>query len=57
MPKLENILLVNRLKVNLINISKICDQNLFVKFNKDKCPVTDNTNACVMEGKMEKKKK
>ena len=51
MLKLENVLLVNRLKVNLISISQLCDQNLFIKFTKDKCSVTDSTNACVMEGK------
>ena len=51
MAKLENVLLVNGLKVNLINISQLCDQNLFVQFTKDKCSVNDSTNACVMEGK------
>ena len=30
MPKLENILFMNGLKVNLINISQLCDHNLFV---------------------------
>ena len=51
MPKLKNVLLVNRLKVNLISISQLCDQNVFFKFTKDKCPVIDSTNSCVMEGK------
>ena len=51
MPKLENVLLMNELKVNLIGISRLCDQNLFVQFTEDKCLVTDSTNACVMEGK------
>ena len=51
MLKLENILLVNRLKVNLINITQLCDHNLIFKFTKDKCSVTDSTNAWVMEGK------
>ena len=37
MPELENVLLMNGLKVNLINISQLCDQNLSVKFTKDKC--------------------
>ena len=35
MPKLENVLLVNGLKVNLISNSQLCDQNLFVQFTKD----------------------
>ena len=51
MPKLENVLLVNGLKVNIISISQVCDQNLFVQFTKDNCSVTNNSNACVMEGK------
>ena len=51
MPKLENVLLVNGLKVNLINTSQLYDHNLFFKFTKDKCSVADSTNACVMEGK------
>ena len=51
MPKLENVFLVNGLQVNLINISQLCDQNLFVKFFKDKCSVT-NVHTCVMEGKI-----
>ena len=57
MPKLENVLLMNGLKVNLISISQLCDHNLFVQFTKYKCPIIDNTNACVMEGKSVKPKK
>ena len=49
-PELENVLLVG-LKVNLISISQLCDQNLFVRFTKNKCLVLDSTNLCVMEGK------
>ena len=40
MPKLENVLLVNGLKVNLINTSKLYDHILFFKFTKEKCSVT-----------------
>ena len=36
MPKLENVLLVDGLKVNLITISQLCDDNLFVQFTKKK---------------------
>ena len=35
MPKLENVLLVDGLKVNLINISQLCDDNLLVQFTKE----------------------
>ena len=45
-PKLENDLLVNGIKVKLISISQLCDQNLFVKFTKYKCLVINNTNTC-----------
>ena len=30
MPKLENVILGNGLKVNLININQLCDHNLFI---------------------------
>ena len=39
--KLRNVLFVNGLKANLINISQLCDQDLLVRFTKDKCIVLD----------------
>ena len=51
MPKLENVVLVNGLKVNLISISQLCDDNLLVQFTKGSCSVTNSPNSCVMEGK------
>ena len=51
MPKLENVLLVVGLKVNLISISQLCDDNLFVQYTKGSYLVTDNSNLCVMKGK------
>ena len=33
MPKLDNVLM-NGLKINLISINQLCNQNLFVKFTK-----------------------
>ena len=51
MPKLENVLLVDGLKVNLISISKLCDDNLFVQFTKENYLVANNSNLCVMKGK------
>ena len=50
-PKLENVLLLNGLNVNLIRISQLCDHNLFYKFTEDKCSFTDSTNTCIIEGK------
>ena len=35
--KLRDVLLIDGLKANLIRISQLCDQNLFVNFIKDKC--------------------
>ena len=39
MPKLRDVLLVEELKANLITISQLYDQDIFVKFTKDKCVV------------------
>ena len=39
LTKLRDILLVDGLKANLISIGQLCDQDLFVKFTKDKCIV------------------
>ena len=39
MPKLRYVLLVEGLKANPVNISQLCDQDLFVKFTKDRCIV------------------
>ena len=41
LPKLEDVLLVEGLKANLISISQFCDQDLFVKFTKGTCTVMD----------------
>ena len=37
MLKLRDVLLVKGLKANLISISQLFNQDLFVKFTKDKC--------------------
>ncbi|XP_024019486.1 uncharacterized protein LOC112091030 [Morus notabilis] len=50
LPKLKNVLLVEGLKANLISISQLCDQELFVSFSKNKCRVLDEEENCVMEG-------
>ena len=48
--KLRDILLVDGLKANLISISQLCDQDLFVKFTKDKCIVIYQDQHHIMEG-------
>lgn len=49
-PKLDGVLLVENLKVNLISISHLCDENLHVKFTKDQCRVYDEKEKCVLTG-------
>ncbi|KAI3463689.1 hypothetical protein Pfo_020352 [Paulownia fortunei] len=39
---------LSNLKANLISISQLCDQNLFVTFNKNKCQVFDEIGRCVL---------
>ncbi|KAG9458415.1 hypothetical protein H6P81_002923 [Aristolochia fimbriata] len=50
LPKLENVLLVNGLKANLLSISQLCDQNLHVRFTKEGCVVEDDRRQSVLEG-------
>jgi hypothetical protein len=50
-PKLDNVLLVEGLHVNLISIGQLCDQGLKVTFNKFECYVTDSENKVIMKGK------
>ncbi|XP_073057425.1 uncharacterized protein [Primulina eburnea] len=50
LPKLHNVLHVEGLNSNLISISQLCDDNLFVKFDKHNCEVFDESNVCVMTG-------
>ena len=50
LPKLRDVLLVSGLKANLISISQLCDQDLFLKFTKDKGIVIDQDQHNIMEG-------
>ncbi|KAG9444872.1 hypothetical protein H6P81_016212 [Aristolochia fimbriata] len=49
LPKLKNLLLVDGLKANLISISQLCDQNLYVNFTKDGCKVMDEEHISIMD--------
>ena len=49
-PKLDNVLHVEDLKANLLSISQICYQNLFVNFDRNKCCVLDVDGNCILEG-------
>ena len=48
--RFKNVLHVNGLKANLISISKNCDLNFNVNFNREKCVVHDTDSKCVWEG-------
>ncbi|XP_075489607.1 uncharacterized protein LOC142528441 [Primulina tabacum] len=50
LPKLHNLHHVEGLTSNLISISQLCDDNLYVKFNKHACEVYDESNKCIMTG-------
>ncbi|XP_073138773.1 uncharacterized protein [Henckelia pumila] len=50
LPRLHNVLHVEGLTANLISISQLCDDDLYVKFNKTLCEVFDKNNLCVLTG-------
>ena len=47
---IENVLLVDGLKHNLISISQLCDKGYIVIFDKNECKVMNNDN-CILLGK------
>ena len=49
-PKLDNVQHVEDLKANLFSISQICDQHLFVNFDRNKCRVLDIDGNFILEG-------
>ncbi|CAM8908560.1 unnamed protein product [Rhodiola kirilowii] len=50
LPVLEDILLVDGLKVNLISISRLCDEGQSVTFTRDSCQVLDRNGDTLLEG-------
>ncbi|WJX89653.1 hypothetical protein P8452_71632 [Trifolium repens] len=50
LPKLDNVLFVKGLKVNLISISQLSDQELKVDFTKNECLVTNDKGEVLMKG-------
>ena len=50
MPRLKNVLHVDRLKAKLNSISQICDHNSFVNFIRDEYLVLDYNGNCVLKG-------
>ena len=50
LPKLRDVFLVDELNTNLISIIQLHNQDLFVKFKKDKCIVINQNQFHIMEG-------
>ena len=49
-PLIENVFLVDKLKYNLLSISKLCDKGYKINFEKDKCFISDCTNNIIYTG-------
>ena len=50
LPDIANVLYVEGLKVNLLSISQICDQDFMVLFSKEKCLVMDESGKKLISG-------
>ena len=50
LPDIANVLYVKGLKVNLLSISQICDQDFMVLFLKGKCLVMDESRKNLISG-------
>ena len=50
LPDIANVLYVEGLKVNLLSISQICDQDFMVLFSKGKCLVMDEFGKKLISG-------
>ena len=50
LPEIANVLYVEGLKVNLLSISQICDQDFMVLFSKGKCLVMDEFGKKLISG-------
>ena len=50
LPNIANVLYVEGLRVNLLSISQICDQDFMVLFSKGKCLVMDESRKKLING-------
>ena len=50
LPDIANVLYVEGLRVNLLSISQICDQDFMVLFSKEKCLVMDESGKKIISG-------
>ena len=53
-PTIEDVLLVNGLKQNLLSISQLCDKNCKVVFESNKCFVLDKDECALFVGSRHK---
>ena len=50
LPLLKDVLYIKGLKVNLLNITQICDEDFLVQFSKKGCIIIDEEGIQVLEG-------
>ena len=50
LPDIANVLYIEGLRVNLLSISQICDQDFMVLFSKGKCLVMDESRKNLING-------
>ena len=56
-PIIDNVLLVENLKYNLLSISQLCDKNYKIVFEKDSCMIYDSNMSSLLFKGFRKKKK
>ena len=50
LPRLENVMLVEGLRANLLSVSQICDQGYIVNFDSENCYVVNDQNETILQG-------
>ena len=50
LPMLKDVLYIKRMKVNLLSITQICDEDFLVQFSKKGCIIIDEEGIQVLEG-------
>ena len=50
LPLLKDVLYIKRLKVNLLSITQICDEDFLVQFSKKGCIIIDEERFQVLKG-------
>ena len=50
LPLLTDVLYIKGLKVNLLSITQICDEDFLVQFSKKGCPILNEEGVQVLKG-------